>query len=252
MAEAYATFAARGQHCDSVAITKVVSRTGQNIKVPGAHCRQVIEKQVADGVTLLLRGVMQFGTGTRASLGRPAAGKTGTTNRRVSVWFVGYTPELSTAVWAGNPSPPRSGYPLVNRVIGGRYYGNVCGGCLPGPIWRQTMRTALEDVPPSDFTDPPFSVVQGSAIRIPDVAGLSSEEAVGRLAGADLATTVAAERVHSTVAPDGTVSHTDPAAGAAAYPGQPVVIYLSGGPPPPPPATPAPASPPPQALPRRD
>ena len=98
--------------------------------MPQANCKQVLDQKIADGVNELLQGVITNGTGQRAAIGRPAAGKTGTTNSRVSVWFVGYTPDLATAVWAGNPSPPPSGYPLSNRVIGGVYYGDVCGGDL--------------------------------------------------------------------------------------------------------------------------
>ena len=133
MAEAYATFAARGMHCNSIAILEVTDPSGNRLPVPQADCKQVLDQDIADGINELLQGVIERGTGTRAAIGRPAAGKTGTTNRRVSVWFVGYTPDLATAVWAGNPSPPTGGYPLQNRLIGGVYYGDVCGGCLPGP-----------------------------------------------------------------------------------------------------------------------
>ena len=80
----------------------------------------MLDENIADGMNELLQGVMTSGTGVRAAIGRPAAGKTGTTDSRYKVWFVGYTPDLATAVWAGNPSPPKGGYPLSNISIGGR------------------------------------------------------------------------------------------------------------------------------------
>ena len=182
MAEAYATFAARGTHCSAVVIKRVVDPAGRKLKVPQAGCRKVIDPKIADGVNHLLQEVMINGTGTRARLnGRPSAGKTGTTNRRVSVWFIGYTPQLATAVWAGNPSPPRQGYPLVNRTIGGRYYYNVCGGCLPGPIWKMMMEEAHEGLPERDFADPPFYSFSGTTIRVPNLTGFAPREAAAIL-----------------------------------------------------------------------
>jgi membrane peptidoglycan carboxypeptidase len=167
MAEAYATFAARGKHCNAIAISRVVDPLGRRLRIPSANCRQVLRQEIADGVNALLQGVMQSGTGRRAALNRVSAGKTGTTDSRVHVWFVGYTPQLATAVWAGNPSPGKIVYKLSNKKIGGRYYGDVCGGCLPGPIWRLTMNKALEGVPVRGFVSPPFSVVQGTIASPP-------------------------------------------------------------------------------------
>lgn len=239
MAEAYASFAARGLHCSSIAILEVTDPNGARLDVPKADCQQVLDQEIADGINTLLQGVMTRGTGVRASIGRPAAGKTGTTNRRVSVWFVGYTPELSTAVWAGNPSPPPDGYPLQNLVIGGTYYGDVCGGCLPGPIWRQMMSEALADTPVSDFNDATSAVVQGDSISVPSVAGLSVEEAKRTLRDAQLDPVLSGEQVYASYAAAGTVAYSYPGTGAAVYPGQRVVIYLSAGPAPaPPPADP--------------
>ncbi|MGH8941126.1 MAG: penicillin-binding transpeptidase domain-containing protein, partial [Actinomycetes bacterium] len=197
MAEAYASFAARGLHCNSIAILEVTDPNGVRLPVPQAGCEQALEQDIADGINQLLQGVMQRGTGVRAAISRPAAGKTGTTNRRVSVWFVGYTPELATAVWAGNPSPPRGGYPLQNRLIGGRYYGDVCGGCLPGPIWRQMMSEALADVPVTSFSDAAEDVVQGESLSVPTVSGMSVGQARATLRDAQLDPVVSGDRVYA-------------------------------------------------------
>ena len=229
MAEAYAGFAARGVHCNSIAILEVTDPSGQRLPVPDAGCQQAIDQEVADGINELLQGVIEDGTGARAAIGRPAAGKTGTTNRRVSVWFIGYTPELSTAVWAGNPSPPARGYPLFNRVIGGRYYGDVCGGCLPGPIWQQMMSETLEGTPIRSFTDASEKIRAGNALEVPAVTGLSVEKARAALRDAQLDPVVNEGNVYADYAPAGTVAYTYPGTGAQVYPGQRVVLYISAG-----------------------
>jgi membrane peptidoglycan carboxypeptidase len=232
MAEAYATFAARGLHCTSVAISRVVDPSGQSLKVPPPDCSQVLDQKIADGVNELLVGVIDGNfprTGAHLSLGRPAAGKTGTTDSRVHVWFVGYTPDLATAVWAGNPSPGNKVYKLVNRTIGGRSYGDVCGGCLPGPIWQQTMLGALKGVPASSFVPPPASLSRGTVIRVPSVAGLTVPEAQAALESAQLRGVVSNQRVESAAAAKGRVAYTAPGEGAAAYPGQTILLYVSDG-----------------------
>jgi len=229
MAEAYATFAARGMHCNAIAISGVVDSAGKNLPVPQADCKQAIEQNVADGMNQLLQGVMKFGTGTRAALNRPSAGKTGTTDSRYNVWFIGYVPQLATAVWAGNPSPPRGGYPLVNRRIGGRYYGNVCGGCLPGPIWRQTMNDALAGTQVKLFPTAPSDVVNGKPKPVPSVTGMSAGDAKATLRAAGFVPIVAKHRVYVDYAKTGTVAYTSPGRGENAYLGQTVTIYISGG-----------------------
>jgi membrane peptidoglycan carboxypeptidase len=144
MAEAFATFAARGVHCQARAITKVVDRDGRERAAPKRECKRVLDRRVADGVTSILDGVIDGEdpqrTGARMSIGREAAGKTGTTSNNVAVWFAGYTSELAAAVWTGYPDGSR---PLRNVVIRGHRYDRLFGGRLPGPIWRDAMRAAL-------------------------------------------------------------------------------------------------------------
>ncbi|MDP9399037.1 MAG: penicillin-binding protein [Actinomycetota bacterium] len=163
MAEAYATLAARGVHCTPVVITEVVGRDGTKLPVPEGTCEQVMEPQLADAVTYLLRGVMTEGTGAGSRLAdRPAAGKTGTTNERRSAWFVGYTPELSTAVAVWNPTPPKGGYSMVSKRIGGRFYDKVQGANLPAPIWNDAMEGALEGTPVTSFVEPERRYFEGT------------------------------------------------------------------------------------------
>ena len=128
LAEGYATFAARGLHCEPRSVAQVTSRDGADVAVTRPDCEQTIDPEVADGVNSVLSGVIDGDipnrTGADMSLGRPAAGKTGTTDNNNAVWFAGYTPDLAAAVWAGHPDAP-SEYPMRDVTINGIYYRGV-------------------------------------------------------------------------------------------------------------------------------
>ncbi|MEV3932731.1 MULTISPECIES: transglycosylase domain-containing protein [unclassified Streptomyces] len=142
MAATYAAFANRGTFCTPVAIDAITDSNGKKIDVPKSSCSQAMSEKTADTINHMLKGVVEDGTGTHAGLtDRDNAGKTGTTNDRVDAWFVGYTPNLSTAVWVGADVGKK--VPMYNITIGGQYYDKVCGGCLPGPIWKTAMTGAL-------------------------------------------------------------------------------------------------------------
>lgn len=150
IANAYATFAAHGIYCEPRVITSVVNREGKNLPIGQPVCDQVIDRQVADGVTTMLKEVIDGSlpgrTGGRMYLGRNAAGKTGTTNDSAAVWFAGYTPDLAAAVWVGDP---RGGYkyPMKQITINGVFFEQVFGSLLPGPIWKESMLAALAKTP---------------------------------------------------------------------------------------------------------
>jgi membrane peptidoglycan carboxypeptidase len=150
MAVGMATFAAHGVRCDAVAITEVKDRYGENLNVPSANCERTIDLQVADSTTAVLAGVIdgpvKGRTGQAMDLGRPAAGKTGTTDSSAAVWFVGYTPDMAAAVWVGDPRGGQK-YPMKGVTINGRYYSQVFGSTMPGPIWRDSLIGALEGTP---------------------------------------------------------------------------------------------------------
>ncbi|MGP3955063.1 transglycosylase domain-containing protein [Nonomuraea sp. 3N208] len=152
VAASFAAFAARGVYCRPLAIVEIVGRSGRRIHVPPA-CEQAIERPVADAVNHVLMGVFDKGTMKGQSLGRPAAGKTGTNNGYTSAWFAGYTPQLAAAVSVGDI---RGSYrfPLQGVQIGDQYYGSVQGASLPGPIWVESMGPALRRVEPRGFRGP--------------------------------------------------------------------------------------------------
>ncbi|MEV7802460.1 transglycosylase domain-containing protein [Microbispora sp. NPDC088329] len=152
VAAAYAAFAARGRYCRPMAIAAVVERDGTRTEIPPA-CETALEPAVADAVSHVLTGVFTKGTMRGQSIGRPAAGKTGTNNGYTSAWFAGYTPGLAAAVSVGDIRGSYR-YPLTGVTIGGRYYGSVQGASLPGPIWVDSMRAALRDTPVTGFVPP--------------------------------------------------------------------------------------------------
>jgi membrane peptidoglycan carboxypeptidase len=245
MAEAYATLAASGLRCDSRAIASITTREGKKLAVPAKRCEQAIDSAVADGVTSLLAGVIDGPfpgrTGAPMSIGRPAAGKTGTTDDNAAVWFCGYTRELAGAVWVGDQ---RSGtkYPMHDVTINHTYYPEVFGRTFPGPIWKRVMEAALKGVPESQFPAIDPSVIHGVTVRVPDLTGLEPAAAVAQLESIGLTATVAVKRVAS-AEPAGRVAYTTPRAGASVSSGRTVTIYLSTGvpaPPPPPKPTPTP------------
>ena len=147
MAGAYATFANNGWHSDPTFIVQVTDSSGNVLLDNTPKPQLVLDPWAAASLTDVLQGVIARGTGTRAQIGRPAAGKTGTTDSQRDVWFVGYVPQLSTAVWVGNDnySPMGSG---------------ATGGTYAAPVWQDFMQRALVNVPvqgfrrPSEFPQP--------------------------------------------------------------------------------------------------
>jgi membrane peptidoglycan carboxypeptidase len=151
MADVYATFDSHGLYCDPIAIDSITTADGSSVKPPSAGCRQVMSQKTADTITTMLYGVVQDGTGKPAALaGRQSAGKTGTTDGGADVWFVGYTPEISSAVWVGNPASPNQS--MNGQTIGGTTYAQAFGGTVAGPVWNDAMKGALEGVPAGSFS----------------------------------------------------------------------------------------------------
>jgi len=243
MANAYATFAARGRYCDPIVVTSVTQR-GKKLPVPSANCHQAIDPAVADGVNSLLAGVIDGPipgrTGAAMTLGRPVAGKTGTTENNAEVWFVGYTPNLAAAVWVGDPRGDGPANDLVNITINGTYYYRAYGGLLAGPIWRSAMLAGVSRLPVQYFNTVDPSLVYGAQVVVPDVLGLSPSEAESKLKAAGFQTTLSVTRVDSTY-PAGAVGKTSPAPGSTTTAGTVVTLYVSTGVPPKPKPKPKPS-----------
>jgi len=144
-AEGYATFAAKGEHAEPFFVQKVADRHGNVVYRAKVDKDRAFSEEIAADVTFALQRVVKAGTGTRARVpGRPVAGKTGTTQENTNAWFVGYTPQLSAAVWVGRPSG-RS----MKGVLG--ISGGVYGGTVPAKIFSAFMGGALEGEPVLQF-----------------------------------------------------------------------------------------------------
>jgi len=221
VAAAYAAFAARGEYCDPIAIKKITRTDGKSLPVPKANCDQVIDKGVADAVSHVLRGVLEKGTGAGLELGRPAAGKTGTVDDFSAAWFAGYTPDLASAVWVGNPFGG-FGHPMDDVSLP-TFSGTMFGASVPGPIWQDTMRAALKGEPEHGFHRPPgyfFSKGSGEdSVKMPDLRGLKLGEAIAKLQSLGMEYRISSERVFSDKYKDGEVADTSPAPGESIDPG---------------------------------
>ncbi|HVL27140.1 MAG TPA: penicillin-binding transpeptidase domain-containing protein, partial [Acidimicrobiales bacterium] len=151
MAAAYAVFANRGLQQPVTPVVRVTDSEGNVLEDnTRRQPRRVLAEAVADNVNDVLKGVVQYGTGTRAAIGRPdgTAGKTGTSEDNGDAWFVGYTPQLSTAVWMGY-SDTRS-RPLRNI----KGVSQVYGGTIPASTWNAFMSQAVASLPEAKFPAP--------------------------------------------------------------------------------------------------
>jgi membrane peptidoglycan carboxypeptidase len=216
LAAAYAGFAARGQYCTPIAITDVTDSTGKKIDVPKSKCTKAVDSGVADEVTRILQGVITNGTGRGMSIGRPAAGKTGTCEAHSCALFAGYTPDLAAVVWYGDPAAP------FGDPSPGVYGSNV------GPIWRASMRGALQGTKPSSFHTSVSAFGSLGQARIPNVRGLSVQEATRQIEAAGFSVQVSPRAIDSDQR-KGTVAYTSPSAGTKADQDTSVVIFVSNG-----------------------
>jgi membrane peptidoglycan carboxypeptidase len=180
MAEAYATFAARGIHCSPIIISTITRPDGTQVAAPSANCERVMSTDVADGVNKLLAYVMTNGTGRKAATAdhRPQAGKTGTISSNEAVWFAGYTPDVAGVAMISidnrkspfikSPQARRSGQFRSTGVK--RYRVPSTGVVLDGSgsadagkkIWKPTMDSYLKGVSRTDFVEPPRSITGGA------------------------------------------------------------------------------------------
>jgi penicillin-binding protein 1A len=147
MASGYATLAAGGVYSRPTAIRKVVfpnEKDDSGIAKPDR--KRVVPDWAASAVTKILDENVKYGTGTQAAFGRPAAGKTGTTDDHADAWFCGYTPNLAASVWVGYP---RGEIPMesVHGIA-------VTGGSFPAEIWRRFMQRVLRYSPPQNWSEP--------------------------------------------------------------------------------------------------
>ncbi len=143
----FSTLAANGYYREPVCILKITDSDGNILyeydPEKNENNKRILEEPVAFHVTTILEKVITEGTGKGANIGRPAAGKTGTTSDYKDAWFGGYTPELATVVWMGYLESSRPMDSINDR--------SVTGGSFPADIWREFMVAALKDRPILNF-----------------------------------------------------------------------------------------------------
>ncbi|WP_206739282.1 transglycosylase domain-containing protein [Streptomyces sp. L2] len=151
MADAYGTFAASGKQVDPYSVT-AVKHNGEELQgFSKPKVKQAMDANIANNVTDVLENVIQNGTATKAqALGRTAAGKTGTTDDNKSAWFVGYTPQLSTAVTMFRENPKKPGLMSMNGTAG---VPSIHGGDIPTLVWTEYMKDALKGASDTGFPE---------------------------------------------------------------------------------------------------
>lgn len=184
IAEAYATFANRGVHCNPLILKSVQNKAGKKFAIPPSKCTKVMDPDVADGVNYVLKHVMERpGTGARAAIdgGYPQAGKTGTTESNEAVWFAGYTPEMAgismisiekgAAYWKKRRQSLKNWPTPSGTLLEGSGSGDA------GKIYKLAMAEALKGKPKTPFHQPSSRILEGKKATVPDVSGMGYDQA---------------------------------------------------------------------------
>jgi membrane peptidoglycan carboxypeptidase len=234
LADAYATFAARGLYCAPRPVTSIDDSAGNQLKTYPEQCQQVIAAPVADAVNDVLRGVQSpTGFGAALQLNQESAAKTGTNDNNMSVWFMGYTPNLATASMIAGANRLGHWITLNGQTIGGVYTDVAHGSTTAGPMWYDAMKVIQQWLPDATFTAPSGQDVNGVLTTVPDVSGQSFDQAAQQIKAAGFSVVDGGER--DSGYPQGTVAYTSPGAGTQVASGTSVTIYRSNGTPAPPP-----------------
>ncbi|WP_277050691.1 transglycosylase domain-containing protein [Ruania albidiflava] len=228
MAEAFATYASGGIHCSPIAIDSITTADGEELEVPDANCERALDERVANAMNYALNHVASPGaTGEQAVLDdRPVAGKTGTANDDTAAWFVGYVPQMATAVWVGHSEGTK---PMMNTTINGQYYRLVYGGRIAAPIWQDYMSHATDGMEVQDFDEPRDREIYGERVSVPSVNGMSQDDAEQALESRGFNAQTGGSS-HSDSVSEGDVVSTSPSAGSEVRPGSTVTMTLSSGP----------------------
>ena len=161
MASAYGVFATNGILCKPFALLKITDANGQTLYENETVAKRVMDPKPIYSTVDMMKDVLIWGSGGGMGIGRPAAGKTGTTDNDVDAWFVGFTPDLSTAVWVGDDN---------NRTLD-----NMSGSGTPLSIWHDFMIKAHKDIPVSDFVNPGVEIPPEPVILQDETVNLEKE-----------------------------------------------------------------------------
>ena len=222
LAASYAVLPAGGKFCEPIPVASVTGYDNKKYALKTAGCRDAIRGSVAYDAIKILQGVLTGGTGRGIgglSQGRPAAGKTGTSDESKQTWFAGFTAQRSVAVWYGTPRLPR-------RMPG------IYGATVAGPMWRTVINLASAGLPVKSFKRMENSLdgkdENSNLVEVPNVFGRGRYSAERILEEAGFNVVVADRRVDSDRAP-GRVAWTRPGGGDRAPAGATVTLFLSNG-----------------------
>jgi membrane peptidoglycan carboxypeptidase len=228
LADAYATFAARGLHCDPRPVTAIDDSNGHQLKTYPQQCQQVIAAPVADAVNDVLRGVQSpTGFGAALMLNQESAAKTGTNNDNMSVWYMGYTPNLATASMIAGANRLGHWVTLNGQLLAGSYVPTAHGSTTAGPMWYDAMKVIQQWLPDATFTPPSGEDVNGVLTTVPDVGGEPYDQAAQQIKAAGFSVVDGGYRDSSYAT--GPVAYTSPSGGSQAPSGTAVTIYRSDG-----------------------
>jgi membrane peptidoglycan carboxypeptidase len=236
MAAAYSTIANFGLKVDNYIIESIEDDAGNVVYQHEVETERVLDEALTASVVSAMEKVVSQGTAQgSANIGRPQAGKTGTAQNFRDVWFMGFIPQYSTAVWVGHADAQieMEDFTVFNALTGkDQYYRRAYGGSLAAPIWKQFMLYVTEDLPIEDFPPEPDGT---SAYRVTPTVEVPS---LLNLAEGDMKTAAFQSGLRITISevaslePEGTFLGQRPSAGSKVKQGSTIVVEISNGIPP--------------------
>ena len=232
MASAYSTIANFGERVESYLIEKIEDSDGNIVYEHEVERNRVLDEALTAAVVRTMEKVVSQGTATRANIGRPQAGKTGTAQNFRDVWFMGFIPQYTTAVWVGHADAQIE---MVNFKVWDdvnqreQSYSRAFGGTLAAPIWKQFMQFVTADLPVEDFPPNPdgtSAYYQTPITEVPDVRGLSQSEARTAILHAGLNPVIIQVASRQEI---GTFMGQSPSAGTEVRQGGSVTVRYSSG-----------------------
>ena len=242
MATAYSAIANYGLRREAYLIERIEDETGTVIYQHEVEETRVLDEALVAAAVGVMKKVVARGTGTRANIGRPQGGKTGTTDDSADVWFMGFIPQYTTAVWVGYADARIALEDFkvwyAPREEDQLYTSRVFGRTLAAPIWKQFMEFVTADLPVEDFPpDPPGTdaYLQVPLTTVPDLAAVAVDLAKELLTERDISNVVWKAGLNvefvedPSIAAEGTILQQVPAGGTRIRQNRTVTVHLSTG-----------------------
>ena len=224
MATAYAAIAAGGKYCAPIVVDNIVNDDGVALGGQPQDCSQAVEPEVAAAAAKAMSGLWSNGTG-RGALpgdGMEEIGKTGTTDKKESIWIIGATTKLATAIWQGNWTGPKVNLRSIGSPIKGGNY-----AATRAQLFKAVQTVNNTKYPGTDFPEANSRLVRGSGVSVPELSGSSVSAAQTMLKGLNLV--YADGGTQASALPAGQVVASDPVAGTVLAKGATVRVFTSDG-----------------------